>query len=237
MRKGAALADILKLRRQVSEHAPIYEEYPITFEQRYSVRSSRHPSRLDLLRHSGKVQPGSRRKDIPHLPLPVTTQRFTSRDAYYRYYWKERAHPSTPRNVIADYFADNASPSTPKKPEPAFMKETSVESLNSSKHSARLSMPPTISVRDLSIVEAEPPTPTSTSCKDQYTRWSWTNSEAPSTPRMNFDKSDAISHHKREGHMSPIVEDIPVHVGGLSRKQSQRQSRGMRSVLVRNFPG
>lgn len=236
--KGAAFGDIVRLRRQNTSHSANYEEYPIRFEQRYSVRSSRHPSRLDLLLHPSKVQTGGRRKELPPLPMPVA-QRFSTKEAYLRYYWKERAHPGTPNKAIGSYFTANAPPSPPKRPEPALvMNQKSNESsdVQSSRLSTRLSMPPTVSVRDLSISETDPPTPDSS--KDQYTRWSWTNSEAPSTPRMNLDKSDATSYHKHNGHMSPIDEDTPIHPGGpiFEHRRSRRKSKGMRSVLDRNFP-
>lgn len=140
-------------------------------------------------------------------PMPVK-QKVLKGDAYYRWYWRDKARPTTPANAISSYFGKNPptpSPTSTAKPEMAYSKKgrasvrestgrysmmthKSYKSCKTGKTN-RTSKVPTISVRDLSINDSAPPTPTSMTSrsKNRYTRWSWTNSEAPSTPKLHID--------------------------------------------------
>ncbi|THV66619.1 hypothetical protein D6D28_08196 [Aureobasidium pullulans] len=147
---GAALVDVLKLRPR--GHSTPYmarpEEYPIYFEQRYSVRSSRYPLSLKSKHKT---------KNLPGLPGPVTQ----------------------PGAEMAD-----KPPSVIMEPHMAYLKSSDKRFLNrAGTKKSQASNVPSISVRS---VGDEPLSPTSSS--HRHTRWSWTNSEAPSTPRLNIER-------------------------------------------------
>lgn len=192
MRRGDTLKDIFKLRgsKRIKMLTQEAGNSPIVWETRYSIRSSRHPSRKQSMSLAAR-----RERDLQPLPLPVT-QRFNSRDAYYRWYWKERARPTTPVNVISNWFMKDATRSLTKTPDMVHLKEGHRASMGQStvRHSfttyktarsSRKSTVPTVSVAELSMYGVEPPTPAAS--RERCTRWSFTNSEAPSTPRLNFE--------------------------------------------------
>lgn len=57
MRRGATLVDVLKLRRAGTEQIVDTNDYPIQWEQRYSVRSSHHPSLTIATRRQRNMPP------------------------------------------------------------------------------------------------------------------------------------------------------------------------------------
>jgi hypothetical protein len=170
MRRGAALIDILKLRPRGHAASPYMarpQEYPIYYEQRYSVRSSRYPLSLKSKTRASK--------NLPGLPGPVTQ----------------------PGAEMA-----NKPPSVIMEPHMAYLKSDDRRFLNrSGTRKSQASNVPSISVRS---VGDEPMSPTSST--QRTTRWSWTNSEAPSTPRLNIER-------KRSSNGSLVPNYKPVGFG------------------------
>ncbi|KAG9628782.1 hypothetical protein KCU64_g17728, partial [Aureobasidium melanogenum] len=169
MRRGAALIDVLKLRPR--SHASPYmvrpEEYPIYYEQRYSVRSSRYPLSLKSKTRSSK--------NLPGLPAPVTQ---------------------------AGAQMSNKPPSMLMEPHMAYLKSSDKRYLHrAGTKKSQASNVPSISVRS---VGDDPTSPVSSA--HQTTRWSWTNSEAPSTPRLNIER-------KRTSNGSLVPNYKPVGFG------------------------
>ncbi|KAI5207396.1 hypothetical protein E4T39_01944 [Aureobasidium subglaciale] len=151
MRKGAALVDVLKLRPRghADPHMAHAQEYPIFYEQRYSVRSSRYPISL-----GGKTKS----KNLPGLPGPVTQ----------------------PGAEMSD-----KPPSVIMEPHMAYLKSSDRRFLKrSGTKKSQASNVPSVSVRSIG---GEPTSPISST--HRQTRWSWTNSEAPSTPRLNIERN------------------------------------------------
>lgn len=169
MRRGAALVDVLKLRPR-GHTAPYMarpQEYPIYYEQRYSVRSSRYPLSLKSKTRASK--------NLPGLPGPVTQ----------------------PGAEMA-----NKPPSVIMEPHMAYLKSGDKKFLNrSGTKKSQSSNVPSISIRS---VGDEPMSPTSST--HRTTRWSWTNSEAPSTPRLNIER-------KRTSNGSLVPNYKPVGFG------------------------
>lgn len=116
---------------------------------------------------------------------------------------------------------------------------------------SKTSNAPTVSVRDLSIAEVEPPTPSSSN--EKYTRWSWTNSEAPSTPRINLGGSrrDSVGSSKRyrptsswvsyqmdaidENTATPAASSLALPV--QTNTNSPDQPKGLRTFFRTNSAG
>ncbi|KAI4720258.1 hypothetical protein E4T48_03462 [Aureobasidium sp. EXF-10727] len=168
MRKGAALVDVLKLRPR--GHASPYmvrpEEYPIYYEQRYSVRSSRYPLSI---RSKARAS-----KNLPGLPGPVTQP--------------GAQMSSKPPSIIME-------------PHMARLKAADNTYLNHRDvRKSQASNVPSISVRSMGDDPTSPASPT------RATRWSWTNSEAPSTPRLNIER-------KRTSNGSLVPNYKPVGFG------------------------
>ncbi|CAD0097764.1 unnamed protein product [Aureobasidium mustum] len=186
MRRGAALVDILKLRPRA--HASPYmvrpEEYPIYYEQRYSVRSSRYPLSLKSKTRASK--------NLPGLPPPVTQ---------------------------AGGQMSSKPPSVLMEPHMAYLKGSDNRYLNrAGTKRSQASNVPSISIRSIGD---EPTSPISSS--HQTTRWSWTNSEAPSTPRLNIER-------KRTSNGSLVPNYKPVGFGNdyqLSSIQEDSLSPGL----------
>jgi hypothetical protein len=169
MQKGAALIDILKLRPR--GHATPYmarpQEYPIYYEQRYSVRSSRYPLSLKSKTRAGK--------NLPGLPGPVTQ----------------------PGAEMA-----NKPPSVIMEPHMAYLNSEDRKFLDrSGTKKSQASNVPSISIRSIGDEAASPITST-----HRTTRWSWTNSEAPSTPRLKIER-------KRTSNGSLVPNYKPVGFG------------------------
>ncbi|KAL1304202.1 hypothetical protein AAFC00_000625 [Neodothiora populina] len=202
MRKGATLIEALKFRHGERASFSSVQDQPIARQQRFSIRSSRHPSMSIANR---------RQKEMPPLPLPVTHKSFRTKDSYYRYYWKERARPTTPNKIIQSWFMRDATPSPKDSPEMTKLRSTkgSARSHSSvarsttmttyktawSNRLSRGSKSPGISICDVSDSPA-----TSPNGEAKAARWSWTNSEAPSTPRIALGPkrlSSASSHKYR----------------------------------------
>lgn len=198
MRRGAMLVDILKLR---PSHASPYmvhpEEYPIYYEQRYSVRSSRYPLSLKSKTRASK--------NLPGLPAPVTQ----------------------PGPQMSD-----KPPSILMEPHMAYLKSSDKKYLSrAGTKRSQASNVPSISVRSMGD---EPTSPVSSA--RHTTRWSWTNSEAPSTPRLNIER-------KRTSNGSLVPNYKPVGSGNdyqLSSIQEDSLSPGLpksNSVPRSGVPG
>jgi hypothetical protein len=219
MRRGAALIDILKLRPR--GHATPYmahpQEYPIYYEQRYSVRSSRYPLSLRSKNRASK--------NLPGLPGPVTQ----------------------PGAEMA-----NKPPSVIMEPHMAYLKSSDRRYPNrSGTKKSQASNVPSISVRS---VGDEPTSPISST--HRTTRWSWTNSEAPSTPRLNIERKRSsngslVPNYKPVGfgndyQLSSIQEDIfspglPVRtnsmpMGGVPDKAQELLETGGAGYLPPRVP-
>lgn len=207
MRRGDALVDVLKLRPRGS--ANLYmargSDYPIRYEQRYSVRSSRYATSMR-----------SKSKSLPTLPGPVTQ----------------------PGAQMA-----GKPPSMVMEPHMAYLKSSDKRfpSRAGTKKSSKSNVP-SISVRS---VGDEPSSPVSSS--HRHTRWSWTNSEAPSTPRLNIERKRSstgslVPNYKPVGfgndyHMDAIQEDsltVPGH--GMPGKAHEILEKGGVGYLPPRVP-
>ena len=131
------------------------------------------------------------------------TQRFSSKDAYYRWYWKHKAQPTTPVDAIQSWFMKDATPSpTTQKPDMVHLKanRASVGTSRStvrysaatfkSSNSQRLSKEtkaPSVSVR--SVTDAESVPAGTRNLRFARLSWSttWTDASAPPTPKIKLD--------------------------------------------------
>lgn len=158
--QGEELVDVLKLSRS-SEPARL-TDFPIYREVRYSVHSSHYRSSRALSNLSLSKWRKEREK-VPPLPLPVT-QRLNSRDAYYQSHWKSGTKSTVQPNIVPSFLLDSPLES-PTKPQLVQVKEAS---------RSELSLP---------IQRLPEILDNKASQRDLTDRWSWTNSQAPSTPR------------------------------------------------------
>ena len=121
---------------------------------------------------------------------------------------------------------DSKPPSMIMEPHMAYLKGSDKKFFNRpSTRKSRNSTVPTISVRSMG---EEPNSPVSSS--HRHTRWSWTNSEAPSTPRLNIERKRSSSgslvpNYKPVGfgndyHMNTIQEDS-IPTPGLPSSKAQ----------------
>lgn len=185
--------------------------------------------------------------------MPVT-ERFKTKDAYYRWYWADKAQPSTPAQEISSYFTKNRSPSSTIRPDMAYSQKgrqsvgrgsarhsmASNKSYNSAK-TGRTNRMPSVSVRDLSINEEELESPSS--MNEKYTRWSWTNSEAPLTPKLHFEpkRSSSSSSQKYKpigslaGYQMEAIDENSVSASPSIRSEFSTYTKKSRSGGMRTF--
>ncbi|KAK3680009.1 hypothetical protein LTR78_000386 [Recurvomyces mirabilis] len=158
---------------------PIYREY------RYSVRSSKHPSLINL------SHPPTNRKS---LPSSKAARKLARQSASNPSAWKSAHPPTAPqtplREVHGRSFLFDASPpqSVVSKPERARV----IEPQQAPPKSSTRNSGPIVSIRrstktdDLEAGHATPPESPRSQHSTQLLkeRWSWTNSQAPTTPRL-----------------------------------------------------
>ncbi|KAK0318295.1 hypothetical protein LTR91_010175 [Friedmanniomyces endolithicus] len=161
---------------------------PIYRETRYSVRSSQHASLASFHNPARYTAPRQ-----PPQPLPrEVTQKFHLQNPYVRNLWKT-AHPTsvpgTPLRETHSAMEDETAPV--RKPEKARfasyrLSGRSFVTQQSIAETAKSSPKSSFTERPLSKASAVPPTPPDTpySRRNLRDHWSWTNSQAPATPRM-----------------------------------------------------
>lgn len=192
--QGHDLADALKLRRHPGPHHGVLTEMPITRTQRFSVRSSYHRSRVSLqssrsrksmtvftkdlsLSSTAKSSPRYWTDSTP-LPTPTVQSR--------RKLVKTEDYVATPSARTGTFLLDATPDRKLVRPEMVHVKgDARASQVAASKAETRLTPLPTITTRPVSPLlgdSFEWP-----SAKINADRWSWTNSEAPSTPRFTID--------------------------------------------------
>lgn len=180
-RKGHTYWDIVHFRRHSgtiilgSTRDERMTALPIYHETRYSVRSSKHGSTLSLGKHVRR----------PSAVPSAVAQRFYAQNPWVHDVWKpgDPPTPTIPKHPLSQVTAAEAP--LPKLPEMVRvysshgMREEAppLPSTSSGKPDPAVSVSPAEEDKEDGSLE-------SAGGKDQAERWSWTNSQAPPTPRM-----------------------------------------------------
>ncbi|KXL42902.1 hypothetical protein M433DRAFT_145536 [Acidomyces richmondensis BFW] len=192
-RRGATMSEIVRFRHHPPSTIILtpttppdmrLTALPILREYRYSVRSSMHASQVSVPKTP---------KQNASVPSGIA-KRFHQQNPYIKNDWKSINPPLTPRTppAKAQTFLNDASPSPPKVdiqlPEPTLIgRRQSRNRLRKHNSTATLKKTMSISVQPSSPTSKEedllspPDSPTSQRALGE--RWSWTNSNAPPTPR------------------------------------------------------
>ncbi|KAK4963672.1 hypothetical protein LTR10_001303 [Elasticomyces elasticus] len=193
-RRGATLSDIAHFRPHPpstimlspSIHDARLTALPIYRETRYSVRSSQHASMASVPRSP---------RGTALIP-PKIAQKFHSQNPYVKDSWKT-AHPPSP--LRAAHPSQNTT--AIQNPAKAYLAPDTAHWQSSMAQRPRAEHTKSwlrLSVEEegpLSDDDASPPTPrkASASVELPQDRWSWTNSQAPATPRYRSSMRSSIS--------------------------------------------
>lgn len=186
-RKGATYSEIAHFRRHQpstiildSPAGGALTALPIYRESRYSVRSSNHASLMSLPKPLNRTP-----------PVPTNVARtFRSQNAYVKA-WRASQSPATPRTPLREMhtFLEDATPDIgATKPEKARLDDskspasTHWAGLDSRKSTLTISVIERPEAKAADVNGSSPGTPVST--RNLCDRWSWTNSQAPTTPRI-----------------------------------------------------
>lgn len=185
LHKGAAFSDVVRFRTRQSilsygrapREARRFTSLPIHRESHFSMRSSYH-------KHSATSSSSYTAKGKPPATPPVSEMK--------KQCWKTAHPPSTPKQTTGSFLVDATPPVSLKEPAKARVsvsRRSSTKppssyqpSLGNSTNKSRI----TFAIREASPVEALAGTPpdSPTSVTNAQDRWSWTNSQAPTTPRL-----------------------------------------------------
>ncbi|KAK4894415.1 hypothetical protein LTR27_007299 [Elasticomyces elasticus] len=193
-RRGATLSDIAHFRPHPpstimlspSIHDARLTALPIYRETRYSVRSSQHASMASVPRSP---------RGTALIPSKIA-QKFHSQNPYVKDSWKP-AHPPSPLRA-AHPSQNTTAIQNPAKahlaPDAAHWQSSMAQRPRAEHTKSWLRL----SVEEegpLSDDDASPPTPrkASASIELPQDRWSWTNSQAPATPRYRSSMRSSIS--------------------------------------------
>ncbi|KAK4541041.1 hypothetical protein LTR36_008410 [Oleoguttula mirabilis] len=193
-RKGATVKEIIHFRRHdpsVIMLSPTRQKdqltaLPIYREERYSVRSSMHPSMLSTPR---SLSHDTRAGPVP----PRAAQRFHAQNPYVKHVWKTAdpsPRPKTPTKAGRSFLVDASPPpqhlSEPDQARLAMSRQSAQSRMTEQSRGETKKAGLSISVREQAATDVDAATPPDTpnSQQDAKDRWSWTNSQAPTTPRM-----------------------------------------------------
>ncbi|KAK5113726.1 hypothetical protein LTR85_010743 [Meristemomyces frigidus] len=158
---------------------------PIYREERYSVRSSMHPSLLGTPR---SLSHADRSAPVP----PQVAYNFHAQNPYVKSVWKTTdapSEPKTPTRAGRSFLVDASPPpqhlSEPDRARRAMNRQSARSHISEQSSGETIKPGAAISIREEApeSVDATPPD-TPNSQQDLKDRWSWTNSQAPTTPRM-----------------------------------------------------
>lgn len=200
---------------------------PILREYRYSVRSSMHASQASVPKTPKQTAP---------VPSGIA-KRFHQQNPYIKNDWKSTNAPLTPRTppTKAQTFLNDASPSPPKVdvqlPEPTLIsRRQSRNRLRKQNSTATLKKSMSITIQPSSPTFKEddlfspPDSPSSQRALGE--RWSWTNSNAPPTPRHAPSLRSSISSISRMRHFKTWVrgksERIPEETRPVTSATTKR---------------
>ncbi|KAK0342399.1 hypothetical protein LTR02_015621 [Friedmanniomyces endolithicus] len=195
-RRGATFSEIARFRHHYSStigFSPAPRDarltaLPIYRETRYSVRSSQHASLASFQNPARYTAPRA-----PPQPLPrEVTQKSHLQNPYLRNLWKTAHPPSVPGTPLRETHSAMEDETVPvRKPEKARfasyrLSGRSFVTQQSIAETAKSSPESSVTERPLSNASVVPPTPPDTpySRRNLRDHWSWTNSQAPATPRM-----------------------------------------------------
>ncbi|KAK3648535.1 hypothetical protein LTR56_007358 [Elasticomyces elasticus] len=194
-RRGATLSDIAHFRPHPPSTIMLSPSIrdarltalPIYRETRYSVRSSQHASMASVPRSP---------RGTALIP-PKIAQKFHSQNPYVKDSWKT-AHPPSPLRDAQSSRPDDTAIRNPAK---AHLAPDTVNWHSSMAQRPRAEHTKSwlrLSVEEegpLSDDDASPPSPhkASASIELPQDRWSWTNSQAPATPRYRSSMRSSIS--------------------------------------------
>lgn len=227
-RKGATYSEIIQFRPHSSTvilsprpHHPDFTALPIYRESRYSVRSSKHGSMLSFSRLAQKRAPSPSSESF-------------ARGAWLRNHW-EAAHPPTPTSPAHPLSQVMAPPDLPplptKPPEMAHLRAVSQSERTHNDRTASdsdlLKPWPEVSAREVppsrdaraGDSKSPPDSPKSDIELQDDSRWSWTNSQAPPTPRM---RTRSPTRRSSKASMGSLPKFRKVH--SWVRNQSERAS-------------
>ncbi|KAF2168223.1 hypothetical protein M409DRAFT_21664 [Zasmidium cellare ATCC 36951] len=233
-RRGASYSEIVRFRLHSSTVVlnPMSEDerltaLPIYRQDRISIRSSRHPSRLDLAQQSKRVprMPSSLRKEW-RVEEPV--DRPSSRPKT----------PKTPTKQEGRSFLKDATPPSKQvlhEPEQAHvpLNRVSTLSLPLMRHSVQPQPPTqndTIEEHDQRQLESMSPPHSPDSQLDLHQRWSWTNSQAPSTPRIKPPTRTSLTSLR----LGSVASWVKSQRNDEDEKQRQAHKRGLSRPLLKN---
>lgn len=229
-RKGATYAEIIRFRRHSStiilspgQRPPDFTALPIYRESRYSVRSSKRGSMLSFSK-------------LMHKRAPSPSSESFARGPWLRSQWKT-ANPPTPTRTghPLSQVMTAPAPSTPllKTPEMAHVPPTAKSErirINRTASEGDVSKPwPTISTREIPLTHETPPgdrkpapdSPKSDTHLHDDTRWSWTNSQAPPTPRL---RAQSLGRRSSQSSLAslPRFRKVQSWVRGQSERAADR---------------
>ncbi len=180
--RGATYAEIVRFRRRSStvvlgsRNDDRLTALPIYRESRYSVRSSKYGSNPSVSRQ------GNRPPAVP----PVVAQRFHSQNPWVQDAWKTANPPSPlgrkhPLSQVTPIPADITPPEMAR----VYSRHASQEDFKPFSDRNAGPVGPSVTVRRKSTSEVAEESSNDGSPENPQTRWSWTNSQAPPTPRIH----------------------------------------------------
>ncbi|KAK0954202.1 hypothetical protein LTS01_024035 [Friedmanniomyces endolithicus] len=195
-RRGATFSEIARFRHHYPStigFSPAPRDarltaLPIYRETRYSVRSSQHASLASFQNSARYTAPRAQPQPLPR----EVTQKFHLQNPYVKNVWKTAHPPSTPGTPLREAHSAVADETIPvKKPEKARfasyrLSGRSFVTQQSIAETSKSSPESSVTERPLSNASVVPRTPPDTpySRRNLRDHWSWTNSQAPATPRM-----------------------------------------------------
>lgn len=187
-RKGAAYSDIFLFRPQ-AQVATIsqYEDsrltaLPIYRSNRFSIRSSRHPSRANLLKQPkmAVVPANLRSENRPGTPLVEPPSSTAPTTPTHKAEWKSFLHDASPPQPSVERPQEAHAAHGDSLSALPVMRHPSESNSTANRKTSNKPGPGLTLNLAASNANSDPPQP-SPSGGD---RWSWTNSQAPSTPRI-----------------------------------------------------
>lgn len=200
---------------------------PIYRQERISIRSSRHESRLDLAQQSKKP---------PRMPSSLRKEWRVEEPAD-----RPSSRPKTPKMPTKQgerSFLKDATPPSKQvleEPERAHTALDRVNTLNLPimRHSIQPRPPSqddTIQEHDQRQLEVMSPPRSPESQLDLNQRWSWTNSQAPSTPRIKPPTRTSLTSLR----LGSVAAWVKLQRYDEDEQQRQAHKRGLSRPLLKN---